>query len=104
MLDLEIDPKLAWALKNRHCFPLDVNKADREMLLRVPGLGVRAIDRIVTTRRHTTLRLADVARLTSGVKRLLPFLITADHRPTKLGDRLDLRRLLVAPPRQASLF
>ncbi len=104
MLDLEVDPKLAWALKNRHRFPLDVNTADREMLLRVPGLGVRAIDRIMTVRRHTTLRLADVARLTSGVKRLLPFLITLDHRPTKLSDRQDLRRLLVAPPRQASLF
>ena len=104
MLDLEVDPKLAWALKNRHHFPLDVNTADREMLLRVPGLGVRAIHRIMTVRRHTTLRLADVARLTSGVKRLLPFLITLDHRPTKLGDRQDLRRLLVAPPRQASLF
>ncbi len=104
MLDLEVDPKLAWALKNRHRFPLDVNTADREMLLRVPGLGVRAIDRIMTVRRHTTLRLADVARLTSGVKRLLPFLITLDHHPTKLSDRQDLRRLLVAPPRQASLF
>ena len=42
MLDLDIDPKLAWALKNRHRFPVDVNTADREMLLRVPGLGASA--------------------------------------------------------------
>lgn len=42
MLALDIDPKLAWALKNRHRFPVDVNRADREMLLRVPGLGARA--------------------------------------------------------------
>ncbi|HEY4165098.1 MAG TPA: putative DNA modification/repair radical SAM protein, partial [Dongiaceae bacterium] len=104
MLDLEIDPKLAWVLKNRDRFPLDVNTADREMLLRVPGLGVRAIDRIVATRRHTKLRLADIARLTSGVKRFLPFLVTMDHRPIRLSDRLDLRGMLTAPARQLSLF
>jgi putative DNA modification/repair radical SAM protein len=104
MLDLEIDPKLAWALKNRDRFPLDVNTAEREMLLRVPGLGVRAIDRILAARRHTKLRLADIRRLTSGVKRLLPFLITADHRPLGLTDRLDLRGMLTAPARQLSLF
>jgi putative DNA modification/repair radical SAM protein len=104
MLDLEIDPKLAWALKNRDRFPLDVNTAEREMLLRVPGLGVRAIDRILAARRHTKLRLADIRRLTSGVKRLLPFLITADHRPLGLTDRLDLRGMLTAPARQLNLF
>ena len=63
MLDLDIDPKLAWALKNRHRFPVDVNTGDREMLLRVPGLGARAVDKIITARRHTRLRLDDVARL-----------------------------------------
>ena len=42
MLDLDIDPKLAWALRNRGVFPVDVNRADREALLRVPGLGVKA--------------------------------------------------------------
>ena len=44
MLDLDVDPKLAWALKHRERFPVDVNRADREMLLRVPGLGARAVD------------------------------------------------------------
>jgi predicted DNA-binding helix-hairpin-helix protein len=104
MLDLAIDPKLAWALKNRDRFPVDVNTAERETLLRVPGLGARAVDKIIAARRQTRLRLDDVGRLSHGVKRLLPFLVTADHRPTHLGDRLDLRRHLTAPPRQASLF
>ena len=104
MLDLEIDPKLAWALKNRGRFPVDVNTADRESLLRVPGLGARSVDRILAARRHTRLRLADVGRLSAGVKRLRPFLITADHHPGRLGDRLDLRRHLAPPPQQASLF
>jgi putative DNA modification/repair radical SAM protein len=104
MLDLEIDPKLAWALKHRHLFPTDVNRADREMLLRVPGLGKRAVDRIVLARRHTTLRLADVARLSNGLRRARPFLVTADYRPAALTDRADLRQRLVDPPRQGSLF
>ncbi|MBC9207042.1 putative DNA modification/repair radical SAM protein [Roseomonas aerophila] len=105
MLDLEIDPKLAWALKHREQFPVDVNVADREMLLRVPGLGARAVDKIVASRRHTKLRLEDLARLTAGMKRARPFLITADHHPARLTDRQDLRqRLTAAPARQMSLF
>jgi predicted DNA-binding helix-hairpin-helix protein len=104
MLDLEVDPKLAWALKNRHLFPVDVNIAEREMLLRVPGLGARAVDKIVVARKHTTLRLEDVARLTSGLKRARPFLITADHHPQGRLDRADLRERLVEKPEQLSLF
>lgn len=104
MLDLEIDPKLAWALKNRGRFPVDVNTADREMLLRVPGLGKRAVDKIIAARRHTRLRLDDVARLTAGLKRVRPFLIATDHRPVGLTDRQDLRPRLTQPQRQLSLF
>ncbi|WP_132253769.1 putative DNA modification/repair radical SAM protein [Methylobacterium segetis] len=104
MFALDVDPKLAWALKNRHRFPVDVNRADREMLLRVPGLGARAVDKILKARRHTSLRLDDVARLTSGLKRARPFLIAADYRPTALTDRLDLRARLAEPAAQLSLF
>jgi putative DNA modification/repair radical SAM protein len=104
MLDLEIDPKLAWALKNRDRFPVDVNRGEREMLLRVPGLGKRAVDKIVAARRHARLRLADVARLSPGYKRALPFLVTPDHTPRALIDRADLRVRLVAPARQLGLF
>jgi predicted DNA-binding helix-hairpin-helix protein len=104
MLDLDIDPKLAWALKHRDRFPVDVNSAEREMLLRVPGLGKRAVDKIVAARRHTTLRLDDVARLSAGLRRARAFLIAADHRPVALTDRQDLRERLVPLPRQLGLF
>lgn len=104
MLDLEIDPKLAWALRNRHLFPADVNAADRELLLRVPGLGKRAVDRIILARRHTRLRFADIARLTTALKRARPFLVTQDHRPVRLTDRADLRSRLVVAERQPDLF
>ena len=104
MFDLDIDPKLAWALKNRATFPVDVNEGERAMLLRVPGLGRKAVDKIVAARRHTRLRLEDVKRLSGSIKRALPFLIAADHHPGPSTDRLDLRSRLVERPAQLSLF
>lgn len=103
MLDLEIDPKLAWALKHRERFPVDVNRAPRELLLRVPGLGVKAVDRMIAARRHGRLRLADLARLTPALRRAMPFLVAEDHRAAGL-DRLDLRARLVGKPVQLGLF
>ncbi len=104
MLDLDIDPKLAWALKNRDRFPVDVNTGERELLLRVPGLGARAVDKIIVARRHTALGLDDIRRLSPGLKRARPFLITRDHSPARLTDRLDLRERLAPPPTQLGLF
>ncbi len=103
-LPLDIDPKLAWALRHRATFPVDVNRAPREMLLRVPGLGVKAVDRILASRRHRRLRLDDVARLTTSVKKIRPFLIAADWRPVGLAERADLRAMLAPPARQLYLF
>jgi predicted DNA-binding helix-hairpin-helix protein len=103
-LDLAVDPKLAWALKNRGEFPLDVNTADRERLLRVPGLGVKTVDRILEVRRVKRLTLADVGRLTRGVKKLKPFLVADDWSPGALTDRADLRERMAPAPRQLSLF
>ena len=104
MLDLSIDPKLAWALKNRDQFPVDVNRADREALLRVPGLGTKSVDRILATRRHRTLRLDDVARLTRSVEKLRPFVQTLDWTPGGLTDAANLRGLVAPKAEQLSLF
>jgi len=104
MLDLDIDPKLAWALRHRGRFPIDVNTASREELLRVPGLGTRTIHKLLAARRHRAIRLDDLARLAGSVRRARPFIVTADHRPTRMLDRLDLRTALARPPQQLSLF
>jgi putative DNA modification/repair radical SAM protein len=104
MLDQQVDPKLAWALKHRAWFPVDANSAPREMLLRVPGLGARAVDALVKARRQVRLRWADVARLSPGLKRARAFLITADHHPGAMTDRADLRALLAPRPVQMGLF
>lgn len=103
-LPLDIDPKLAWALKFRDMFPLDVNRAQREQLLRVPGLGVTAVNRIIAARRHRTLRLDDVGKLTVSIAKVRPFICTADWRPTALTDRADLRKLLAPKQEQLELF
>jgi putative DNA modification/repair radical SAM protein len=103
MLDLEIDPKLAWALRNRARFPINVNTAAREELLRIPGLGKKTVDRIIVTRKHRTLRIDDLARLAGSLRRARPFFITADHRPTDLASS-RLRAMLAPPPEQLSLF
>lgn len=104
MLPLDIDPKLAWALKHRDRFPVDVNRAPREALLRVPGLGVKAVQAILASRRARRLRLADVARLTVSIAKLRPFLIAEDWRPTALADRAELRPLVAPPREQLELF
>ena len=102
MLELGLDPKLAWALKHRERFPIDLNRACREDLLRVPGLGRRNVERILQARRHGSLRYADLARLRVPMRRAGAFLVTPDHHPRRL-DSPALRRL-VAPPHQLSLL
>src|SRR5205085_11146005 len=81
MLALDIDPKLAWALRYPDRFPLDVNRASREELLRVPGFGTKAVDRIIATRRVASIRMSDLARLHIPRNKALPFIILSDHRP-----------------------
>jgi putative DNA modification/repair radical SAM protein len=104
MLDLAIDPKLAWALKYRAWFPVDVNTADRERLLRVPGLGTRAVERIIASRRSGALRLADVARVCGVIARARPFIQTVDHHPGRALDGAGLRGMLTPKPTQLALF
>jgi putative DNA modification/repair radical SAM protein len=104
-LDLQCDPKLAWALRHRHLFPIDINRAARWQLLRVPGLGVRNVERILHTRRHCRLRLRDLQKLHVTLRKVRPFIIAADHNPDALRlDRLDLPRRIAAPSRQLELF
>ncbi len=106
MLDLAIDPKLAWALNRREQFPVDVNTASRELLLRVPGLGVKSVDRIVAVRRWRTLRLEDIARLCRGIDKVRPFIVALDWTPGGLTDAADLRARIAPDPApvQMSLF
>ena len=104
MLPLDIDPKLAWALKFREHFPVDVNRAPKEMLLRIPGLGVKAVGRILASRRWRRLTLDDVARLTVSIVKVRPFITADGWTPTLLTDRADLRARVKPKREQLELF
>ena len=104
MLALDMDPKLAWALAHRERFPVDLNRAPREMLLRVPGLGVTSVKRLLQARRSRLLRVDDLARLKVPLKNVLPF-IAVPGAPTRNGlDDANLAARLRAAPRQQSLM
>ena len=104
MLALDMDPKLAWALAHRERFPVNLNTAPRELLLRVPGLGVQTVDRLLAARRVRRLRHADLARLHVPLKKVLPFVEAADYRPGRALDATDLAARLARPPLQRGLF
>jgi putative DNA modification/repair radical SAM protein len=103
-LPLEIDPKLAWALAHRADFPVDVNRAPREALLRIPGLGVKSADRLISARRHRRLRMADLARLRLSLAKLAPFIVTADHTPGAALDSAGLAARFAPKAAQLSLI
>ena len=104
-LDLKIDPKLAWALRHRAFFPVDVNRAGKHQLYRVPGLGVRNVNRILKIRRFHRVTLDDLAKLRVPMKKVRPWVITADFNPDALRvDRDDLRERIVRPEAQLDLF
>ncbi len=104
MLSLELDPKLAWALAHRAQFPVDINRAPREMLLRVPGLGVKAVMRILQARRVREVRVDDLLRLHVPLKKVLPFVLLPDHHPGVKLDSAGLQAHLRPDPQQGSLF
>lgn len=97
-LDLDIDPKLSWALRNRQFFPVNLNRATLEELVRIPGLGVRNAKRLTSIRRYTQIRVADLIKLRVNLKKSLPFMITADHQPASLEIDSEKIRALHAPP------
>ncbi|MDQ3290688.1 MAG: putative DNA modification/repair radical SAM protein [Bacteroidota bacterium] len=80
-LDLEIDPKLAWALRNMHFFPVEINSADYEMILRVPGIGVKSAKKIVSARRFTALTAEHLSKIGVTMKRARYFITCSGKSP-----------------------
>ncbi len=84
-LDLEIDPKLAYAIRNLHLFPVDINHADYEMILRVPGIGVQSAKMIMDARRFRKLTSYHLKKIGIVMKRAQYF-ITCNELPSHLKD------------------
>jgi putative DNA modification/repair radical SAM protein len=103
-LSLDYDPKTHWALANRHLFPLSVDRAPRELLLRVPGLGPKTVRRLLGLRRRRSLEVEDLRRLRVPLRKALPFLaLKNDTTAARTLDRLDLSKR-VRDHQQLSLF
>ncbi|WP_026935068.1 putative DNA modification/repair radical SAM protein [Christiangramia echinicola] len=84
-LDMEVDPKLSWALRNRHLFPLDINMADKQLLLRVPGIGLKSTNKIVQARKYRKLNWQHLQKIGIAINRAKYF-ITCDSREKELKD------------------
>jgi putative DNA modification/repair radical SAM protein len=104
MLDLAIDPKLAWALQHRAQFPLNIQHAPKELLLRVPGFGTKTVHRLLQARRGATLGYADLARMGAIMSKAKPFVTMKDWQPGHLTDAANLRARFAPPPEQLPLF
>ncbi|MEJ6391952.1 putative DNA modification/repair radical SAM protein [Gymnodinialimonas sp. 2305UL16-5] len=104
MLDLDLDPKLAWALQHRGLFPVDVNRASREMLLRVPGLGAISVQRILSARRHRALRYEDVKAVGANMKNAKAFILAEGWSPRGMTDAAALRQRFAPPAEQLRLL
>lgn len=104
-LDLSMDPKLAWALAHREFFPVDINAASREELLRIPGIGERNVKRILSIRRHRRLRAEDLRKLRVAWKRTQHFVVAEGHHPRlQQLESSGLPQTLTSQPRQLMLF
>ena len=104
MLPLDADPKLIWALRNQGFFPIDVNRASKEQLLRIPGLGTKGTAKILAARRHGALRYDDLVRISASVKKIRPFVTTPDWKPISLLDSGALEQQMRGPAHQQDLF
>lgn len=104
-LSLTEDPKTTWAKSHPEFFPVDVNTAPREALLRIPGIGHKNVDRIVSIRRYHRLGTDDLRKLHVRVKDALPFCVAADHLPSaSRGSRATNMPELALGETQLDLF
>jgi len=93
-LDPHIDPKTAWALNNLDFFPIEINRADYETLLRIPGIGAKTARRIIESRRARNLSIEGLHRIGATLKRARYFLTAGGKFIEKPDDPLRIRRLL----------
>lgn len=104
-LALDVDPKLAWALANREHFPMDLNRVDASLIPRIPGIGLRNAKRLVELRRLRRIRWEDLSRLRCSLKKLAPFVVTADYKPAQGATSSELlRKHMADAPQQMNLW
>ena len=95
-LDLDLDPKCAYALQHLDLFPVEINRADQETLLRVPGIGIRSVRKILDARRYRKIRVEDLSKLGLVLKRAAYFITCDGRMPAVRIPTPETLRLLLA--------
>ncbi len=108
-LDEDVDPKTSWALNNLQYFPMEVNKASKDELLRIPGVGVRGVFKILKARRFKSLDFSDLKKLKISLKRAQYFITCKGKYHSKISFyKENIKEAIIAPPKkkiiQPSLF
>ncbi len=96
ILDLEVDPKLSWALQNMHIFPVDINTADIELIKRIPGIGLKSASKIVKARKFSKLNFDHLKRIGIALNRAKHFISAAADYDTKIYAAGDLKKIILS--------
>lgn len=96
LLDMDIDPKLGWALRNMQVFPVDINKADLQLIKRIPGIGVQSAMKIVAARKFTTLTFEHLKKIGVSLNRARYFIIAGSNYPEKTHDPFRLKQMILS--------
>lgn len=96
LLDMDIDPKLGWALRNMQVFPVDINKADLQLIKRIPGIGVQSAMKIVAARKFATLTFEHLKKIGVSLNRARYFIIAGSNYPEKTHDPFRLKQMILS--------
>ncbi|MEO5501902.1 MAG: putative DNA modification/repair radical SAM protein [Ginsengibacter sp.] len=96
LLDLEIDPKLGWALRNLNLFPVDINLADPELIKRIPGIGLKSVKKILKARKFTTLNFDHLKKIGIALNRAKYFICAAGDFERKNYSHHQLKSIIVS--------
>ncbi len=106
-LDTDVDPKTFWALNNLHLFPVDINKVSKEILIRIPGIGIRGALKILSARRYKKLNFDDLKQLKISLKRAKYFILSKGKYQKQIPMyKENIKQVLLAPKKiiQPTLF
>ncbi len=95
LLDMQIDPKLAWALRNLHLFPIDINTADYHLIMRVPGIGLQSAQKICEARKFNRLNMHHLQQIGIAVNRARYFITTSDVKTVKEYQAAQIKEFIL---------
>lgn len=103
VLDSDLDPKTSWALRNLHRFPIEVNRADYETLLRVPGVGLKSAERMIAARRFGGLHLNELSKMGVVLKKARYFITCQGKFLERVDDASLIRQKLLDAPNSSGV-